>query len=328
MIDSRGIVLLLVASVPVTANAQTTIEENRLQLRATASLDRPQVALSGVLLLTLRVEGPSVLEVEVPPLLLTPASLQLWKVQPVDSPMLTDLGMGRQRWQRDYRVDPYVPGKTVGMNLAPMKVRFGSGQEVLITWMKSLVVEVTKSVEQTDPSMLHSITGVEEPPANSDPGAPRRWLFMAIVVACTIVTMLIVALLIWRQIPPPAPVIFDAQWSLGELQILATSSERDTNRFDHLARILRRYLQTQLSLASERLSTPELINALSRSGTINPDAIGHTHAILERCDVAKFAASTDRTESADVRDWIDRAKQLITQIEVQRVAEAIKSAAS
>lgn len=327
MTHLRIILPALFACIPAMASAQVSVEETRLEVAAKATIDKQQVALSGVLSLTLQVEGPAPLEVQPPPLLLTPASLQLWKVQIVDSPTLTDLGMGRRRWQQDYRIHPYVPGKTVGMSLAPLKVRFGQAQEVSITWTNSLTVEVTKSVEQADPSLLHSITGVEEPPPNIDEGRGRRWTFMAIVLASTVIMILVVVLLIWRTAATAPPVMFDAPWAIRELEKLMPSSTYDSRSFNQMADILRRYLQNRLSIPVARFSTPELAASMNGLDSMSPETKRECRSILERCDVAKFASS-GRDDSDDLSEWIARARQLITQIETCPQAEVPTPSAS
>ena len=72
--------------------------------------DRTDLRLSDSMHLTLAVEGPGPLRVELPAELLDAVAAANWRLRPAGAAAVTDLPGGRQRWSQSYRADPYVAG--------------------------------------------------------------------------------------------------------------------------------------------------------------------------------------------------------------------------
>jgi hypothetical protein len=257
--------------------AERTVERAGVVGRARA--EPATVPLVGDVRLTLEVEGAAPLAVEPPSF----GRLPGWRVRQVGEPESAALPGGRQRWRQSVRLTPDRPGE---LPLPPpaLHVRPGGHETpVEIAW-PPLTVRVTTTIPRADVDEAHGVTGPE--PAPPLPPTPLRdWLIAAAVLLGLAVTILVA----WRRrrrrpVPePPADV-----WALAGLDRLATRDPADPAAADALADLLRGFLARRYGLDAEGRTTAELLARL-RPLPLAPDVFTSWQALLERCDLARFA---------------------------------------
>jgi hypothetical protein len=283
---------------PVQGKAAVVLEERRGDVTAKAEIDRDRVALSGRIVLTLTVEGPSRVEVAPPGKLLTPESKRAWSVKEQGLPTVEILEGGRQRWKQEFELSPFVAGPKVEVALAPLKIKAGSIKEMEIRWSETASIQVTTSIGHASPDALRPITDIEPaPPPSPARSADRTWLFL-LGAAIGTVLLAIAGRVAWlrrkRRAVGPS---FGAEWALRELKSLETASPD----FGRLAEVLRLYLQSRLDIPAPRMTTSEIVAALGGGDLLPAAVVAEARSVLERCDVAKFTkgavADDERNES-------------------------------
>lgn len=256
-------------------------------------LDATTVRLSGELHLTLTVEGPTPLEVIVPPLssLLSEESAENWQVREGKTTVLP-LDDKHERWQRTYRLSPFAVGDSIALRPAPIQVR-AAAMEMTFSWNKPASIRVTTEVTQPGLEDLRPPTGIELlPPAPIPPG--RNWLPMWIAGG---VVLLIVGMVLIRRRRKVVLPVHDAAWAAAVLQELANGSPE----WDRLAEVLRQFLFDRFGIPAERLTTDELADQLEEDAHLSPESIDQLRNILHICDIHKFAHSGD--SDAEMAEW-------------------------
>jgi hypothetical protein len=257
--------------------AERTVE--RAGVVGRARVEPATVTLVEDVRLTLEVEAAAPLAVE--PLAL--ANLPGWRVRHAGAPETDPLPGGRQRWRQTVRLTPDRPGE---LPLPPPAVRARPGGRetpVEITW-GPLAVRVTTALPRVDVDEARGVTGPE--PAPAPPPTPLRdWLIAAAVA----LGLGAVAALAWRRrrrrpAPEPPPDV----WALAELDRLAARDAADPAAADALADLLRGFLARRYGLDAAGRTTAELLARL-RPLSLPPDVFTSWQALLERCDLARFA---------------------------------------
>ncbi len=261
-----------------------TVVEVQNPGRATCRLeiDSARIALSGELRLTMVIEGPAPMEVDVPSTL-TLSHDWLFRAERAST---SPLGNGRERWTQSFVFTPFQVG-SVPLKLEP--VRFRIGNEVLdwpLTW-KPLEIQVDSMVKDPARDAPRPVTGIDElPPIPSE--SRTAWYTAGLAIA-----ILVVAILIgwrWRRrtaAEEPSP--FDRV--VLELEKLEKSGPTP-EQLPHLADVLRRFLDSQLPLRATRQTTSEFLVSLRQVDGIDPGCVEKVAAVLMGCDLAKFAAVT------------------------------------
>jgi hypothetical protein len=297
--------------------AKETREVKRDNVTLRAEIDADRALLSGHISLWVVVEGPAPVVVtlpEAPAEALTPESRQKWKVEKVVTPLVEEIGAGRQRWRQKFRLEPYQAGPKVPIELVPVKVRAGSLPEMTIAWRadSAFQVEVVTEVS-ADPKSLRPITGVEGAPPPTPATARAEWPFALAVVAGAILTMLGVYLLVRRSRVSQPEQVHDAVWALREIESLERQRLDGPRTFGRLADVLRLFIQEWREAPATRMTTAEIITHLLEHKQIAADDAQELQSILERCDLGKFANIADSAASADAAAWIERAWRFLAQ---------------
>jgi hypothetical protein len=278
------------------------IEDGRLELR-----------LSSLLTVKISIEGPSTMEVE----LAKPNDLtqsKFWTVRSADEPVTVTLSGGKVRWRRTYTLDPQNKGD-LPLLIAPLRYRAasGKGEWQTATW-KEVVIRVTTTVQQVDPSQLRDITGPEPMPETKSPWIPvLRWSGAALV------TLAIALLLLeWRRRQAKAaPELPPHEWAVRELarlESMGLPQHGQAERFHTLASdTIRRYLELRFQLRAPRQTTAEFLEAMREAPQLDVGQRTLLREFLERCDLAKFARAEYSEEeckgTADMaRKFVDQTK--------------------
>jgi hypothetical protein len=247
-----------------------------------ATVEPAQVRLSGSVRATLGVEGDAPLRVELPEEMLDEKSSAAWRARADGPAAVTDLPDGRQRWERAYRLDPYLPGEAVHLGFAPARAFAGQDPQPKEVRWESRTVTVTTEVTG-DASEARPATGIEElPPAGDAPDSLRdRVAVLTILGVMAVVAGLLVWLLRRRQGPTPTPEELAAAR-------LAGLTANDPAFADRLSDTLRQYVEARTPVPATRLTTAEVLVGLA--GVTNTLPVERLAAVLEACDAAKFAA--------------------------------------
>ena len=103
------LVLLLLFLTPSSLHAQPQ------DIRASAKADSDRTTMSGFVRVTLTIEGPAPLRVELPKQLLTDDANLAWRIRVEEAkPTITPTAKGREEWKQVYRVDAWPLLPTAG----------------------------------------------------------------------------------------------------------------------------------------------------------------------------------------------------------------------
>lgn len=255
-------------SVPVRERAV-----ERLGVTARVRAEPAVVPITDLVTLTLSVEGAAPLMVE--PLKL--GDLPGWRVRSTGDPKTEPVPEARDRWEQVFRLVPDRPGE-LNLSLPVIRARPGGRESTVELGFEPLSVRVTTSLPRVDLDEARDVTGPEAaPPAPSRVGT---W-FPAIVAAAG-------ALFVWWRWrvrrgggARPEPTL--AEWLGAELGRLATIDATAPSAADALGDVVRGYLARRYQVVAPGRTTGELVALLSA------DAAAEWAALLERCDLAKFA---------------------------------------
>jgi hypothetical protein len=267
----------------------------------TLTLDLATARLSDSVRATLAIEGSAPLIVSAPKDVLAGPAAEAWRVRPAGPAATEKLSGDRERWVQAYRLDPYVPGDAVPVAFAPFEVSAGGGPVERIEPTPQ-VVHVQTALNDPKAADARPITGVEDPPpAHGVDGTP-----VVFVVAVAGVLLLSVAAAFRRRKRQPAPPT-PAAWAGGEFARLELELAAETITpaafAERLADVLRTFLERRDGLPATKRTTGELSVAES------PTA-GGVVPVLERCDLAKFAAAPPT--AVECQDLLGRARAVIT----------------
>jgi hypothetical protein len=238
------------------------------------------VGLAGTIQLTLEITAEAPLAVE-PVTFTAPPG---WRLRGTDGSILDEPSGGRQRWRQTFRLAPDRPGE---LALPPPAVRVRSGGRetpVALEW-QPVTVRVTTSLPRAELDEARGVTGPEPVPA-PPPSPLRDWLTAAAIV----VSLAVVLWFVWRRRrrPRPVPEPPPTEWALQALDRLGDRDPDDPTTADALADLLRGFLGRRYQLAANGRTTAELL-VLLRQFPLPPDAVADWHALLARCDLARFA---------------------------------------
>jgi Domain of unknown function (DUF4381) len=290
---------VLIALIPATVLEEQKPGRALCRLECNAA----EISLSGELRLTVTIEGPAPVEVEIPqPLTASPD----WRVRVLPHKAVP-LADGRERWEQSFVLEPFQVGR-VPLKLEPIHYR--TGNEVLdwpLTW-KPLEINVVSQVEDLDRTAARPVTDIEIMP---QPEPAHSWWYALLIVVPLVVAT---ALLGWvlartRSAPPERPV---NEHVLQELHKLGENGGPTPEQLPQLADALRRYLEWRFAQAATRQTTSEFVASLGGVDGIEPATVKKIESILVSCDLVKFAgAALDRS---DCQSLLQSAFDTITQL--------------
>jgi hypothetical protein len=286
----------LLAADPAPATERTT---DRAGVVGRARVAPAEVSLAGDVTLTLEIDGAAPLAVE------TPAFGQFagWRVRQMNEAETAPLPGNRQRWRQAVRLTPDRPGD---LSLPPpaLRVRPGGREApVEIAW-QPLAVRVTTALPRANIDEARGVTEPEPAP----PEVTNPWPGAALAAAVVLVGG--AAGVAWwrRRRSRPAPELPPAEWARAELDRLAKRDAADPAAADALADVLRGFLARRFRLDAEGRTTAELLARL-RTLPLPADALTAWQALLERCDLARFARLGFGADEWGV--VLDRARDLV-----------------
>lgn len=263
----RALLILLVL-VPTAVRAQPSA------VRADAVADRAACALSETVRVTLSLEGPAPLRVELPKMLLTADADSAWRVRPDGEARVTALPNNRERWEQRLRLDPYVEGAPLVASFATVKA---NGEAITFP-----AVRVTVEKKVSANTAVLPVTPPEDPPHPPDVERvnPLPWIAAGVVLVC-----LVLGVVVWkrsRKVPPVPPL----EWALAELARVRPEDGAPT--VERVAEVLRSFVERHFGTPATKLTTGELSAAAAQQGwpVEQADAL---RGLLDECDRAKFA---------------------------------------
>jgi hypothetical protein len=287
-----AIVALLLGSSAIAAQPTNII--------AAATAKKKTIDLSESLGVTLSIEGPAPLRVELPKQLLVSESDRDWKIQSAGSASVSSLGGGRERWVQNFRLDPYVFGTAQTILFAPIKV---NGREIPGPGCE---VTVHEPKIEARPGASMSVTKIEELPAPPEPPPPQLyWLWVA--MAITMLAALAFAVRARRR-PKPVP---PREWALASFDNLEHESRSREALVEGIAVVLRGFIERRFGIPAAKLTTEELLVAAERAAwpVEHADPI---RSLLGECDRAKFAG--DIPDDDGCRDLLARGREWVDQV--------------
>jgi hypothetical protein len=240
----------------------------------TFALDRESLWLSESLTATLRVEAAAPLVVTVPKDVLRPESAAAWRVRPVGPAAVAPLPGGRASWTLQLRLDPYVPGESVSIAVAPLTVKAGTAGDVTLD-VPAKAVKVQTAVRDPKAADVRTITGLIDPPPPPPTGGVPVPAAFGLVAAAVIVTAAVVARL--RRKTPPVP----AETPAVRLEKLAGRVNEIGGRefAEELASIVRAHVEARFAVPATRRTTGELCDG---------EPLDRFKDVLAWCDGVKF----------------------------------------
>jgi hypothetical protein len=266
------------------------------------SVDSTAIPLSGELHLTLSVEGKAPIDVDVPRTLTTSPD---WRVRPA-APKTTSLADGRERWEQEFRLEPFQTGIAVPLPVQPLSYRSGNEVSDRVTTWKPLAIRVTTEVTGTDLTQARPPTGIEELPPAPQSTFPWPAVVTAVLLGSLVAAAAVVGLR-KRRAPGAMPSARDQ--ALTELRSLENADGLGAAQVERLADVVRRFFERQLSLAATKQTTAEFMAAVRQSGTLPAESSSRLEDLLRRCDLVKFASL--RPAADEGRSLLAEARQLI-----------------
>jgi hypothetical protein len=269
---------------------------------ATAKADRESIRLSDTVRVTLTLEGPDPLRVDLPEPLLAKEAAAAWRVRPAGPPVVEALPGGRERWSRPYRFDPYLPGDPARIVFAPIMVTAGTANRSDEVQGPVVEVKVQTTLTAAKPDDARPVTGIETlPPVMPGDSGSGVWLVIAVPAALFLAGLLVGLRKRWlaKRRPLPAPA-----WAAAEFDRLG--GESGVAFADRLAAVLRGYVERRYGVPAPRLTTAELAAEAGRAGW-PADGL---RELLDRCDRAKFAG--EAPDAAEARELLARAREWVS----------------
>jgi hypothetical protein len=238
--------------------------------------DEPDAAGFARVRLAVDVEGPATLEVEPPHL---DDAIDAWKVRRASSWRIDE---GKAQWEDSFDLRQVKPG------LAPIpSVKLRCRESPTAPW---------EEAEWTN--ILTDLHGLPLPGA--PPVASFSWWWL-VVAAVPGVAVLICGVVWWRRArrqPPPA--LTAEERALAALQRLEATlhTAAPQELCNALSTGLRRYVAERFAVPALGQTTPEFLTSLSGCkalAAIQRDQLG---ALLERCDLVKFAGVSPTLEES------------------------------
>jgi hypothetical protein len=288
---ARALVLLIVVLPFLAASRPQDVT-----VEASPTAGRP-LDLAESLVVTFAVTGPAPLRVELPESLLAPETNRDWEIRPAGPASVTPLGGGRERWARDFRLEPWVPGGKMTVRFAPLRV---NGREIpgpaceVVVKSPGLDARPEASMGVTPPESL-------PPPARPEPTSVVWWLLPGLIAA-----VLLLALWRVRRTPKPVP---PPEWAATAFDRLEREAASGAALVEGVAAVVRGYVERRFGIPATKLTTEELLAAADRAGW-PAEQTDPLRRLLEECDRAKFAGDVPDDDGcrrllARGREWVD-----------------------
>lgn len=190
-------------------------------------------------------------------------------------------------WHQTFWLAPLSPGD-VTLQVEPWPIDAGKGTRRVIAW-DPIKLKVTTVVTEVDVAKARDITSIEELPP-----APSGWLWWPVAAAGAAVLCAagVVVGKRWRRTAPQPPAT-PRQRALTQLDRLVARRLPEKNAvaryLSMLTSILRRYLERTLDIPARKLTTAELIPALTADPQVDPETARAVQDVLQKSDLIRFA---------------------------------------
>jgi hypothetical protein len=266
---------------------------------------RPQVRLSGEIILTLSVAGGAGPAVQPVPLITASPGWRVRSSGPVEK---DDAG----RWRQQFRLEPLLPGD-LPLELQPWADT---------TW-PPLTVRVVTEVTEARASGLRDLPPPEElPPV---PPRERGWLWWAVGLGVAAVAAGLAGREWRRRRNRPAPALSpeeEASRGLRHLEARIPTEAPEVERFHtELAHVVRRYAERRFHLRAPWQTTDEFLAATRQCPDLSPAQQELLRDFFRRCDLVKFAQAAPTAD--ECRALAATARTFIEQAETARAAQTL-----
>lgn len=205
----------------------------------------------------------------------------------------------------ELRSEPAAPEDGFAKRRVRMKVAaFGLGRQTLPSLRWALKGKSGASGELRSPPVRVEVLKPEDKPGDSGdirdirpPLSPSLWLWLlAAALLATACAVLLERRLRGRRRPGAGPAAApDArkphEIALAEIEALAALGLPVKESYERLSAILRVYLERRFGMPALKMTTLQLQRAMIRA-EVHPGARSSAKALLERCDLVKFARLT------------------------------------
>jgi hypothetical protein len=284
----------------------TTAEQRLGRAECRFTLDSSKIALSSELRLTLIIEGPAPVEVDVPqPLVNSPD----WRTH-ADAPQSTALPNGRERWQQSFHLEPFRVGD-VALALQPLRYRTGNEvRDWQLVWPSSNIA-VSSSVKDVELGSARPVTDIDRlPPVERPTG---NWQYLVGTTAIVLIACIVAV--IWRKRRGSEHQIrlTPAERALKSLETMEENNGPAPEQLPGLADVLRCFLEERFQFAATRQTTSEFHTTLLRSKVLAAAQVEIVADMLARCDLVKFAGA--QFDHAACQRLLRNARELIAETE-------------
>ena len=286
----RPLLCLVVLICPELALGQSS----DISVKATAK--KGSIELSESVRITLSVEGPAPLRVELPKQLLALKATETGRFSP-------SLRVRSHHSGRIASADPGVSARPVRLRNS-LVVLFAPSKSTAARYRVQAEVTVNEPKVDLKPSASMSVTKIEElpPPPEVPQGSLRSlWVVGAILV--------LAVLIVFWSIRRKSKAVPPRQWALGLFAKLERMNASGMEMADGVSSGLRGFIERQFGLPATRLTTEELLAAAEQASW----PVEHTdplRRLLDECDRAKFAGDMPDNDGCrrllvHAQDWVD-----------------------
>jgi hypothetical protein len=191
-----GLLILLLATPAAAFHHNET--NGSATLEARSDHERPALALSDILRVTVTLDGGKGLRVDA---LIRPVPGSGWDVVASSVPEPKTGEDGRVRWRQTLTLAPQAPGEQK-LELTSLVFRDGDGDAQTIAW-KPFTVPVETQIKDPDPAKIRDITTTEDPPAPPESVIPA-WLWFVPPLPVLVLVLAGLWLMLRGRTPRPA----------------------------------------------------------------------------------------------------------------------------
>ncbi len=255
--------------------------EQRLgDARCHVEIDQTTVSLSGTLRLSLTIEGGAPIDVELPrPLTVSPD----WHIRADEPPVIRDLASSRQSWSQRFTVEPFQIGDAIALQLAPVRFRVADAvRDQELKW-PAFHIRVTSTLREFDVGASRPITSIE--PASLRPQSTVIQYAGLCVAFASLAVVAIVLMRVRRRRPHSANALASVLRAIDDLERQGAT----TALMPRVADLVREYLEIRLNIAITKLTTAEVVAALSKESDLGRSYLESLEDLLTQIDLVKFA---------------------------------------
>ena len=270
-----------------------------MPISATITPAVQSIRLSDALTVKLTIVGPAPLQVELPKELLSDESAQIWKIEPIGTPLLTQEG-DLARWGQSFRLSPFLPGDEVTIGFRPVTVGFDTVP------VERISVRVTTTLGSANAEDVRPVTGIEQMATRPAPS----WGVGHVIVGAVVVLFISVVGVAVLKRRKKSKTISPQDWAFGQINELSIWGQSAGEVASRLTTIIRGYVFRRFGLTVDPFTTAELILAGDVHGIWNGETRLVVVSLIDEFDRVKFAGH--RVTPDEPARWCSRLEKLVT----------------